>query len=227
MRKWAFVARAMHSSAPIDSGSATTGMVVVLVGRRIDATDAERPRFPLNGVEGVAGELRACFRELGTRVLVTSAANGADLIALRVARALELRTRIVLPCSVPEFRECSVIDRPGDWGSLFDESIADAAARNDLIVIEAENGTHASFVAANSRMIDEARRLATAPGVDGPNSHDSTPDNLVGIVVWDGISRGSDDITASFVEQLNEQHIPIRHVSTLASTNREANRKGR
>ena len=218
----------MHSSAPIDSASAITGVVVVLVGRRIDATDAEQPRFPLNGVEDVASQLRACFRELGAGVLVSSAANGADLIALQVARELGMRTRIVLPCSVAEFRKCSVMDRPGlEWGVLYDALIADAASRNDLVVLDAGTNNHASFVAANTRMIDEARRLAAATGNESQRSHDSTPGNLVGVVVWDGTSRGSDDITASFVEHLKNARIPIRHVSTLASASEEANRQER
>jgi hypothetical protein len=42
---------------------------------------------------------------------VRAAANGADLVALRVARQLGIRCRVVLPFSANRFRRVSVTDR--------------------------------------------------------------------------------------------------------------------
>ena len=86
--------------------------VVALAGRRIDAPDAPI-RFSPRSVESVRGLLRAYFTEGGASCLVSSAACGADLLALDVAGSLDMRRRVVLPYSPERFRETSVTDRKG------------------------------------------------------------------------------------------------------------------
>ena len=63
--------------------------------------------------------VRNCF-EKGVRVLVCSAASGADLLALGVASEMGIRRRVLLPFARALFRETSVADRPGDWGERYD-----------------------------------------------------------------------------------------------------------
>jgi hypothetical protein len=72
--------------------------------------------------------------------LVCSAACGADLIALEAAEQLGVRRRIVLPFAPPPLPQdiCYVIDRPGDWGAVFDHQIATTSASGDLVVIDLE-----------------------------------------------------------------------------------------
>jgi hypothetical protein len=58
------------------------------------------------------------------------------LLALRAAKVLGLRRRLVLPFSVEAFRDTSVTDRPDDWGPLYDELIAAARQTDDLVVMD-------------------------------------------------------------------------------------------
>jgi hypothetical protein len=62
-----------------------------------------------------------------------------------VARRAGIRRRVILPFAVDRFRETSVVDRPGNWGPLFDGLVADAAAHGDLVILEAGEGDQASF----------------------------------------------------------------------------------
>src|SRR5437879_1306075 len=100
--------------------------VIALGGRRIDAPDADPPRFPLKNVPIVRRRLAALLSAEHAEALVCSAACGADLIALEEAERLGLHRRIVLPFQPKRFRETSVTDRPGDWGSVFDRLVAAA-----------------------------------------------------------------------------------------------------
>ncbi len=80
-------------------------MVIALSGRRIDAADALESRFPLANVEIVWRRIRSMLKEQATRVLVSSAACGADLIALSEANSLGIASRIVLPSSPERFKQ--------------------------------------------------------------------------------------------------------------------------
>src|SRR4051812_712887 len=101
--------------------------IVVLQGPRIDADGTYPPRFPLDCVPMVRQRIAHILTEECASILVCSAACGTDLIALEEAERLGLRRRIVLPFSPERFRETSVVDRPGDWGSVFDHQIATAS----------------------------------------------------------------------------------------------------
>ena len=94
-------------------------MIVALAGRRIDKPDADAPRFPLTGVDLVRGRLHHLLSEKKVTTFVCSAACGADLLALAAARDLGIRRRVILPFTRERFRVTSVVDRPGDWGPLF------------------------------------------------------------------------------------------------------------
>src|ERR1700730_18749721 len=92
-----------------------------------------------------------------TEALVCSAACGADLIALEEAERLGLRRRIVLPFAAKRFRETSVIDRPGDWGPVFDRLIYSAEAARDLVALDWKDGDDdAPYAAASQAIISEA-----------------------------------------------------------------------
>lgn len=93
--------------------------VVALAGRRVGAPDARQVRFPPRNAPMVEDGVRNCF-EKGVRVLVCSAASGADLLALGVASEMGIRRRVLLPFARALFRETSVADRPGDWGERYD-----------------------------------------------------------------------------------------------------------
>jgi len=57
------------------------------------------------------------------------------LIVLSEAGSLGLRRRVVLPFEPKRFRETSVVDRPGDWGTIYDQVIDQVETNGDLVVL--------------------------------------------------------------------------------------------
>jgi hypothetical protein len=139
--------------------------------------------------------------------LVCSAACGADLVALEEAERLGLRRRIVLPFGPERFRDTSVIDRPGNWGPVFDRLVATAGAANDLIVLdEAVSSDDAAYAAANEAIIREAASLAQA---------DKPPRRRLAVVVWEGVARAGNDATEAFRDLASRAGFEQRPVVTL------------
>jgi hypothetical protein len=174
--------------------------VTALAVRRIDASDAKVARFPLSEAPRVRRELRELFIREGIEILVCAAACGADLIALEQASELGIRCRIVLPFAVNEFRFSSVVDRPGEWGPLFDAVVGSAALRNDLVLGHNFGNMHAAFILANERILQEASL--------------QTSRQPMATIVWDGASRGADDVTAHFATLASELNFSIRTIET-------------
>ncbi len=139
-------------------------------------------------------------------MLVAAAACGADLLALEVAGELGIRRRIVLPDQPARFRKSSVIDRPGDWAASYDRLIAEVAQRGDLVVTDQAPGAPTpDYFQTNLDILDEAARQAAS--LDWP---------LRVIVVWDGRSRGPDDVTAHFLAEARRRTLPVTEVLTVA-----------
>jgi len=160
--------------------------VVVVAGRRIDAPDASVTRFPLENRDRIRQEIASALTSEPVSALISSGACGADLLALEAARGAGIRRRVILPFEIDRFRETSVMDRPGDWGSLFDALVADAGVHDDLVILEAGEGEQA-FAATNFAILDEGERLASAVNA-----------RRRALIVWDGASRGQDDLTDQF-----------------------------
>jgi hypothetical protein len=179
-------------------------MVCALAGRRIDQPNTEAPRFPVENVARVRERLLA---ELGTetRAIVCSAACGADLIALDLAGRLGIRRRIVLPFEPERFRRTSVVDRPGDWGALFDKIIDEVEKQDDVLILECNSDDSAAYAHVNSAIISEAENLAKGVG-----------DVVVAMVVWDGKSRGDDDLTAALRDEAKRRRYAVIEVPTLS-----------
>src|SRR5581483_516289 len=83
------------------------GMIIALAGRRIDARDSASRRFPPENITMVRERLGMLFKAQQAEVLISSAACGADLLALEEAGAQGMRRRIVLPFSAERFRTTS------------------------------------------------------------------------------------------------------------------------
>lgn len=189
-------------------------VIVALAGRRIDAPGAAEPRFPLENRHVVAQRLHQALARLQPRALVSSAACGADLLALQAARGLGIRTRIVLPFDPDRFRSTSVVDRPGDWGVLFDQLCNSAQARSDLVILGLPQG-EAAYRAVTERILDEALVLARSLG---GQSH-----GITAIVVWDRASRGPGDLTAEFKALAHTRGFVITEIDTLHGTEVDRN----
>lgn len=177
--------------------------VAAVAGRRPDA-DAETERFPLRNVDAVRSRIAALLRDRGVGALVSSAACGADLLALQAAGELGLRRVVVLPFDVDRFRASSVVDRPGDWGDAYDAVIADARARGDLVVLSVDGEDDQAYAAATAAILDRAAALA---GGD--------PSRVVAVPVWEGAPRGDGDQTAAFASSARERGMEVGEVRTL------------
>jgi hypothetical protein len=178
-------------------------MIVALAGRRVDSAEAKEPRFPLRNVQIVRTRARAVLLEKGATALVSSAACGADLIALSEAGQLGLRRRVILPFERMRFRETSVTDRPGKWGPLYDQVIDEVEAAGDLVILRNEPDDEA-YSAANHVILDQAIALAK-------ESHKAA----TAVLIWDGISRGDHDLTEEFGAEARKRGLVVTEVRTI------------
>ena len=144
--------------------------------------------------------ISALFRQESIDRLVCAAACGADLVALDVAENMSIPALIVLPFSRATFRRVSVIDRPGNWGEIYDRLVDAAVRRDDLITLDLAEDDETAFTVGNARIISEARRAANQKLV---------------IAVWEGSSRGESDATAELLTEGRQQGFQTASVSTL------------
>jgi hypothetical protein len=179
-------------------------MIIALAGRRIDAAGAETPRFPSENIELVRGRLRDLFERNEAKALVSSAACGADLLALQEAETLGMRRRVVLPFDRRRFRETSVVDRPGDWGNLYDRIVDQVEATGDLVILSLGSDDANAFNAANGAILDEAMALWRELKLQ-----------TIGVLVWDGSPRGEEDLTRSFGDEARARGFSVIEIKTL------------
>ena len=178
-------------------------MIVAIAGRRVDADGATPARFPPVNAARVGAEIEATLRQRGALAVVCSAACGADLLAADAAGKLGIRARIILPFAAARFRDTSVVDRGGDWGPLFDRVVGRARAAGDLVLM-AEPEDHAGYQAANREILNQAQKLA----------NEGSDRRLLAMAVWDGQSRGEDDLTAAFLKEASQRHLPVESILT-------------
>ena len=178
--------------------------IIALAGRRIDETNAAAPQFPLANVGVVRQRIESELRRLRARILVSSAACGADLLALDVGGELGIVRRVILPFDAARFRATSVTDRPGDFGPLFDRVIAELRAAGTLTVLDADTNTAGVYAAVNSRILDDAQSAKA-----------TTAEDAVAVLVWEGESRGEGDLTEAFGREAQLRSLPVLHVLTI------------
>jgi len=121
---------------------------------------------------------------------------------LSEAGALGLRRKVVLPFDRERFRATSVTDRLGDWAALYEQILNQVEAAGDLVVIHTTCEDEAYSV-TNRRILDEAVLLAEQ--FDEP---------VIAMLVWNGSSRGSDDLTAAFGAYARNRGLPVIEVLT-------------
>ena len=183
----------------IDANAKSAGPVLVEAGRRVDAPDAETPRFPPSNVNKVRQRIQQVFAREKPVAFVSSAACGADLLALDVAGNMHVPRYVLLPSPPEEFRKSSVTDRPGDWGALYDK-VLNTAKVGVLTLPDGQEG----YLQTNLKLLDRAEALA--------REHHTS---VAALVIWNEQSRGPDDVTAHFLEQAKLRNIPVLEVSTL------------
>jgi hypothetical protein len=159
--------------------------VAALAGRRIDPDDAIAPRFPISRVRIVRDAITGLLVRECVSTLVCSAACGADLVALEAAWSLGLRCRVVLPFAQDEFRRSSVIDRPGDWGHVYDRLLSRIRAAGDLVILDGPVGDARAYREANEAIVSQTNSLASDR-------------RRLAILVWEGHAHDETDLTAEF-----------------------------
>ncbi len=179
------------------------GTVLALAGRRIDPEVGGQGRFPRENEALVAARIRNVMVSATGRAIVCSSACGADILALESAGQLGLSRRVVLPFSRRRFRASSVADRGEDWGLRFD-GILEQLPGKDIVELDSQSSEDEAYAAVNSRILDEATRLASATGR-----------RALAVVVWDGFSRGATDLTDAFRRLAVERNLEAISVLTL------------
>ena len=180
-------------------------MIIALAGRRVDSVDAQQQRFPSDpeNLEIVKERIRTMLQAYRAVALVSSAACGADLLALSEAGSLGLRRRVVLPFDREKFRTTSVTDRPGEWGELYDTVLNGVEKNGDLLVLQSSSEAEA-YAQANQVILDEA--LSLGQQLKQP---------VTAVLVWDGRSRGQGDLTEAFGAYAQTKGVPVADVMTL------------
>jgi len=181
-------------------------MIVALAGRRIDAEGSESERFPLTNVGLVKEKLKALLISLKPQVLISSAACGSDLIALQVAGELNIRRSIVLPFSQAAFKLSSVIDRPGDWGNLFDTICLEVSNEEKMVERNYPQNDDETYRKANLDILERAKILAEKFG---------SLQEMVAIVVWEGKPKSENDTTEHFKKNAEARHFTIQEIITV------------
>lgn len=186
-------------------------MIIALAGRRIDAQNSAIPRFPLEKCSSVYKRILSLLYEQQATTLVSSAACGADLLALKAAKQLGIRRHVILPFSSTYFRMVSVADRPGEWESLFDQVISEVRVAGDLVLLDEKEKDTEAFIRANRAILNEAQALACQTH---PGDATSQPQHILAVIVWDGQSRGEDDLTVDFIHEAHARNIPVLEIRT-------------
>jgi hypothetical protein len=157
-------------------------VIVIYGGAQVDAADRAEPRFPEAQVETVANRIRAQLHAWQPRLVIGSAASGADLLVLEAARAEGIAARVVLPFRHPRFLETSVASRGDAWIERWDTLVP----RADVEVLD-EVEDDEVYYRTNATVLERAAALAE-PG-----------EEIVALVVRPpqrGLPSVSDDLAA-------------------------------
>lgn len=106
---------------------------------------------------------------------------------------------VLLPSEPESFRRSSVADRPGNWGEIYDNVLK--TARLEIFKLpEGQEG----YLETNQKLLERGQQLANDFGVDAE-----------ALVIWNGASRGPDDVTAHFLHEAKSRKMKILEISTL------------
>lgn len=177
-------------------------MIVALAGRRIDAVDAEERHFPLEMKKTVYEKIMEFFHRNNVKILVSSAACGADLLAQKAAGELEIEQHIILPFNRKKFRKTSVTDRPGDWGKLFDEICDKVEKKGNLLTLGGFEKDEKAYSAVTEELLNRAKNLQ------------KKDEEILAIIIWEGMAKNKNDETNSFAEKAKTQNFQVAEILT-------------
>jgi hypothetical protein len=193
------LAVASETSVLRASGKPGGRPVIVEAGRRVDAPEAEAPRFPPSNVSQVSRRIEELLGKQNPQAVVCSAACGADLLLLQAAGEMHIEQVVLLPSEPEAFRKSSVTDRPGDWGKLYDQVLK--TARVEILKLpEGQEG----YLETNLKLLDRGQQIARDNGVSAE-----------ALVIWNETSRGPDDVTAHFLHAAESRKMKVSQISTV------------
>ena len=193
-------------------------MIVVLSGRRLDQKDARILRFPEANEELVRERIRVMLEQHLPDTVVASAAAGADLIGLEEAGAQGIHRRVILPYAVEHFRAKSVADQGEHWGRRFDAVRSQVEPEGDLLVHPAARENEPdqeAYLRVVRALLDESLTLAALELANEGAVDISPASRVVAVVIWDGVSRGENDMAAAFIAEAEARGIAVEEISTL------------
>jgi hypothetical protein len=179
-------------------------MIIAFAGRRVDDQKAEIVRFPPANVVKVRTRIENWFSQHHVHTLVCSAACGADLLALSVADELGIHCQVVLPFPREQFRATSVVDRGNEWGTLYDTILNKIEDQGKLIILGYALDNETAYFETNHVILELASSLGTR-----------LAQSVRAVLVWDGMSRGEDDVTAAFQKGAHQLTLPVDEITTL------------
>ncbi|HVN34206.1 MAG TPA: adenylate/guanylate cyclase domain-containing protein [Casimicrobiaceae bacterium] len=101
--------------------------VTAFAGHMIDAPDRSAPRFPAALEPAVGAAIRDRLARMHQPIVYTSAACGADLIAIEAALDLGAEVNVLLPFNRDDFIRTSVAVGGGGWTERFDAALSRAS----------------------------------------------------------------------------------------------------
>ena len=182
-------------------------MVVALAGRRIDENDSLEKRFPLSAVDAVETRLFTFFSRHAVTKLICSGANGADLIALKVAKALDIDREMILPFDAETFKKISVTDRPGNWLRLFNEYYEELSTDHGVKILQFNATDNHAFDKTSLAILDYAESVVEEGTVDKTGLH--------AVVVWDKVKKKVGDASYIFFREAIRRSIPVTEILSL------------
>ena len=181
------------------SGKSAGRPVIIEAGQRVDEPDAEIPRFPASKVSEVSRRIRKLLHKQNPRAVVCSADCGADLLLLQAAGEMHIEQVVLLPSEPKAFRKSSVTDRPGNWGELYDQVLKTARVE----ILRLPEGQEV-YLETNLKLLDRGEQLARENDVPAE-----------ALVIWNGTSRGPDDVTAHFLQDAKSRKMAVLEISTV------------
>ena len=181
-------------------------MIIAFAGRRVDAADSTTQGFPLSNVDGVEQRLRKFFESNDVKGIVSSAACGADLLALKVAMEMNIPRKILLPTDVRQFKSTSVSDRPGEWNQLYDQMVDTREGNMELFELHLYDKEGSSYKMTNTLILEEALIMSQAFAPLEP---------VVALIAWEGKAKEGNDYTQHFCREATERNIPVQEILTI------------
>ncbi|MBK6980204.1 MAG: hypothetical protein IPH30_00755 [Betaproteobacteria bacterium] len=178
--------------------------VLVFTGNMVDAPGREAGRFPAALEQAVREAMRETLATIAPLAVYGSAACGADILCLELARERGAETHVVLPFPPAEFRHASVDFASGDWGERFERVLA-AAHSVTVASDHRASGSAASFEYAN--LIATGMGRLRAQVLDAP---------LRALAVWDAGVPASPGGAASVVSLWRSHGLAVDTVDLAA-----------